>query len=57
MYFDGTRVGMVSEKQAQLTQGKIPFTTKKADGRVLRTLNPEGTAQAKDAGLQMGPPA
>lgn len=54
VYFDGTRVALVSEKQAQLTPGKLPFGTKKADGRALRTLNPEGVAQAKEAGMQMG---
>lgn len=54
VYFDGTRMAMASEKQAQLVQGKLPFTTKPADGRPLRPLNPQAVAQAKDAGMQMG---
>lgn len=53
-YFDGTRVGMISEKQAQLATGRLPFATKAPDGRPLRTLNPEGVEQARAAGMEMG---
>lgn len=52
-YFDGARIGLVSEKQAQLTPGTLPFTAKRPDGRPLRTLNPEGAQQAREAGFPL----
>ncbi len=54
VYFDGVRAGLISEKQAQLAMGKLPFSAKAPDGRPLRTLNPEGVAQAREAGMGMG---